>query len=52
MVESIQNSGLTIDKAEVVKLAYEAKFKDAVSLKKVKFVMKSILNMSYCKIIR
>ena len=52
IVDGIRSSGLTINKAEDVKLAYEAKHNKAVSLDQVKYVMKALLNMKYSKIVR
>ena len=52
MVVELKDSGATLSTMEDVKNAYEEKHASTVTLRQVQFVMKSILNMGYTKIIR
>ena len=52
MVVELKDSGATLSTMEDVKNTYEEKHTSTVTLRQVQFVMKSILNMGYTKIIR
>ena len=52
LIQRLKDTGVTLNSAEDVKVFYELNHSDKVTLREAKYVMKSILDMGFTKIVR